>query len=101
MTATKILAAAAVLSTIASTPVFAQEAMSSPGLFSFYHPNEDYLKAGARPAPSTSASGRLRTTNFDGVINSAGDTSCAQRYHSYDPRSGTFLGRDGRRHRCG
>jgi hypothetical protein len=26
--------------------------------------------------------------------------SCAQRYRSYDPASGTFLGRDGLRHRC-
>jgi hypothetical protein len=26
--------------------------------------------------------------------------SCAQRYRSYDPASGTFLGYDGRRHHC-
>lgn len=25
---------------------------------------------------------------------------CAQRFRSYDPGSGTYLGRDGRRHRC-
>jgi hypothetical protein len=25
---------------------------------------------------------------------------CAQRYRSYDPASGTFMGRDGRRHPC-
>jgi BA14K-like protein len=25
---------------------------------------------------------------------------CAQRYRSYDPTSGTYLGRDGLRHRC-
>jgi hypothetical protein len=30
-----------------------------------------------------------------------GDASyCAQRYRSYDPRSGTFMGYDGRRHPC-
>jgi hypothetical protein len=30
-----------------------------------------------------------------------GDASyCAQRYRSYDPASGTYLGRDGRRHVC-
>ena len=27
-------------------------------------------------------------------------TYCMQRYRSYDPNSGTFLGRDGRRHPC-
>jgi hypothetical protein len=26
--------------------------------------------------------------------------ACAQRYRSYDPASGTFVGRDGVRHRC-
>jgi hypothetical protein len=25
---------------------------------------------------------------------------CAQRYRSYDPASGTYLGNDGRRHPC-
>jgi hypothetical protein len=25
---------------------------------------------------------------------------CAQRYRSYDPASGSYLGRDGQRHRC-
>ena len=25
---------------------------------------------------------------------------CAQRYRSYDPASGTYVGKDGRRHRC-
>jgi hypothetical protein len=28
------------------------------------------------------------------------DAYCAQRYRSYDPRSGTFLGYDGARHPC-
>ncbi|GLH79393.1 hypothetical protein SSBR45G_43020 [Bradyrhizobium sp. SSBR45G] len=28
------------------------------------------------------------------------EISCAQRFRSYDPRSGTYLGKDGRRHRC-
>jgi len=26
--------------------------------------------------------------------------SCAQRYHSFDPATGTYLGRDGARHLC-
>ena len=30
----------------------------------------------------------------------ANDSSCAQRYRSYDPALGTFLGYDGRRHPC-
>jgi hypothetical protein len=27
-------------------------------------------------------------------------SSCAQRYHSFDPSTGTYLGRDGTRHPC-
>ncbi len=35
------------------------------------------------------------------VIGSAPDRSyCGRRYRSYDPASGTFVGRDGVRHRC-
>lgn len=28
------------------------------------------------------------------------ETSCAQRFRSYDPASGTYIGRDGRRRAC-
>ncbi|MGF6175280.1 BA14K family protein [Ensifer sp. 4252] len=28
------------------------------------------------------------------------DARCLARYHTYDPRSGTFVGRDGRRYEC-
>jgi hypothetical protein len=35
------------------------------------------------------------------VVSSGTDPSyCAQRYKSYDPASGTYLGRDGLRHPC-
>jgi hypothetical protein len=35
------------------------------------------------------------------VVSSGGDPSyCAQRYQSYDPASGTYLGYDGLRHPC-
>jgi hypothetical protein len=31
---------------------------------------------------------------------SASDIACAQRFRSYDPRSRSYLGKDGRRHAC-
>jgi hypothetical protein len=34
----------------------------------------------------------------DGVV--GGSNYCVQRYKSYDPASGTYLGYDGRRHPC-
>ena len=34
------------------------------------------------------------------AMSGPGNSYCAQRYRSYDPQSGTFLGYDGRRHPC-
>ncbi|NLS74659.1 BA14K family protein, partial [Bradyrhizobium brasilense] len=34
------------------------------------------------------------------VPSGGGASYCAQRYRSYDPASGTYLGYDGRRHPC-
>ena len=38
--------------------------------------------------------------NRDSYAMAQGDTYCAQRYRSYDPASGTFMGYDGQRHPC-
>jgi hypothetical protein len=56
MTSLKTLAAAALISAVTATPVFAQAAISEPGAFAFYHPNADVLNGGARfpqAAPSS------------------------------------------------
>jgi len=47
MTSLKTIAAAALLSTLAISPVFAQAAISEPGEYSFYHPDRDVLNGGA------------------------------------------------------
>ena len=46
MTRFKILSAAAVLSLMFVTPVFAQAAIQEPGAFAFYYPNNDVLNGG-------------------------------------------------------
>jgi hypothetical protein len=51
MTKVKILGAAAVLSLMFVTPVFAQAAIQEPGAFAFYYPNNDVLNGG-RPTPA-------------------------------------------------
>jgi hypothetical protein len=51
MTTFKTIAAAALLSAFAATPVFAQAAIQEPGLFAFYHPYLDVLNGGA-PTPA-------------------------------------------------
>jgi hypothetical protein len=45
------IAAAAVLSALTATPVFAQAAIQEPGLFAFNYPNRDVLNGGA-PTPA-------------------------------------------------
>jgi hypothetical protein len=51
MTSFETLAAAALLSAMTATPVFAQAAIQEPGLFAFYHTNLDVLNGGA-PTPA-------------------------------------------------
>jgi hypothetical protein len=102
MTRFKILGAAAVLSLMCATPVFAQAAIQEPGLFAFYYPNNDVLNGG-RPTPAAGLDARtpvLLGSGGPAIDGSANGASCAARYRSYDPASGTFLGVDGRRHAC-
>ena len=104
MTRFKIFGAAAILSMMMATPVFAQAAIQEPGAYAFYHPDADVLNA-RRPSPgeTTGAMASVRFGSSDAYASMDGDvntSSCAKRYRSYDPGSGTFLGYDGTRHAC-
>jgi hypothetical protein len=104
MTRFKIFGAAAMLSMMIATPVFAQAAIQEPGAFAFYHPDADVLNAG-RSTPSET-SGAMASVPFGSsdayaaMDAGANVSSCAQRYRSYDPASDTFLGHNGQRHSC-
>ena len=54
MSGFKMLSAAAIISMMIATPVFAQAAIQEPGAFAFYHPNADVLNSG-RPLPGEAA----------------------------------------------
>ena len=55
---------------------------------------------GASDIPGLEVAGRIAALG-EGVTGFAvGDAVCAQHFRSYDPASGTYLGRDGRRHAC-
>jgi hypothetical protein len=100
MTRFKILGAAAVLSLMCATPVFAQAAIQEPGLFAFYYPNNDVLNGG-RPTPAAGLDARtpvLLGSGGPAMDSSVHGASCTQR--SFDPSTGTYLGYDGRRHAC-
>ena len=103
MTTFKFFGALAILSSLTAAPALAQHMIEEPGMYAFYHPNADVLNAG-RPLPRETA-GAMASVPFRGSnayagTDSGANASCAQRYRSYDPGSGTFLGRDGHRHPC-
>jgi hypothetical protein len=104
MTSFRIFSAAAILSMMIATPVFAQAAIDEPGAFAFFYPDADVLNGG-RPTPAATvgaaASEPLGSSDaYASMDRDANASSCAQRYRSYDPASGTFRGNDGRRHSC-
>jgi hypothetical protein len=57
MTKFKLFSAAAILSLTFATPVFAQAAIQEPGMYAFYHPNNDVLNGG-RPTPAAGLDAR-------------------------------------------
>jgi hypothetical protein len=59
------------------------------------------VAAGAIGTAGAVAGAPFRGFNDGYASMDANASSCAQRYRSYDPASGTFFGRDGRRHPCG
>jgi BA14K-like protein len=109
----KIFAAAIVM--MLATPVSAQQVGRaigpSPGPYGY---NDRYYRddfwpgqvAGGIVGGAIGTAGAIATAPFramsgNGPYAMAPDASyCAQRYRSYDPASGTYMGYDGRRHPC-
>ena len=94
----KILAAAALLSALTATPVFAQAAIQEPGLFAFYHPNLDVLNGGALTPEAALESAGPAASEAYAARESDIAASYAQRYRSFDPASRGFTVHHGRRH---
>jgi hypothetical protein len=65
MTRFRILGAAAMLTLMFATPVFAQEAIQEPGAFAFYYPNNDVLNGG-RPTPAARMDAKAGLGPFSG-----------------------------------
>ena len=96
MTSLKTLLAAALLSTMSLTPVFAHAAIREPGLFAFYHPNAEVLNGGAPTPEAALASAPPAASEAYAAMESGINTFCAQRYRSNDPAPGTFRERNAR-----
>jgi hypothetical protein len=76
---------AAVALLMGTTQAFAQAAIGSPGMYSFYYPNRDVLNGGA-----LTPSEKLETNTFTSAMNRRSDAFCTQHHH----------GHDGHRHPC-
>jgi hypothetical protein len=118
MHAQNILAGAIVL--MLATPVAAQSTGPAPqgtqysGYNRGYSYNDRYYRndfwpgqvAGNVVGGAVGAAGAIATAPFRAMSGSSSyamspnASYCAQRYRSYDPASGTYMGYDGRRHAC-
>jgi hypothetical protein len=101
MAGLKAVAAAVLLVGMTFTPVSAQ--MSEPALFDAQNPGRSAINGGALTPWGEAQQAAQRAGNpanaYGAMLEAPSSSSCA-RYHSFDPASGTFLGRDGRRHPC-
>jgi hypothetical protein len=84
------------------TPVLAQEmgGATGPGSASGLEPayHNGYYDGYGQGGRLRAGGGALDGNNSYAM--SPGDGDCAQRYRSYDPASGTYVGYDRRRHSC-
>jgi hypothetical protein len=55
---------------------------------------------GFAPSQAASQTGTAQYNGVGQVVGNEASSSCAQRYHSFDPSTGTYIGRDGARHSC-
>jgi hypothetical protein len=96
MTSTKTLVAAALLSAMTATPVFAQAAIQEPGEFSFYHPNLDVLNGGAPPWTSPRASQSPQAMQDYSAKEGGIASSAAHRSRAYNFMGDAYRGRSRR-----
>jgi hypothetical protein len=95
------LAALALGSVLAAAPAFAQSAARPPNDGgTVTTPNNgqsgqggDYYQPQAGPQSTTGL--QMNAQGSQGAMN-----DCAARFRSYNPQTGTYMGRDGRPHRC-
>jgi hypothetical protein len=90
----KLLGAVLILGTATATPILAQEVVYEPGYCAQYYPNANCQNIG----PGNPIYGRPGTPVMQASTGS-GSNVCSQ-HRSYDPASGTYIGRNGRRIAC-
>jgi hypothetical protein len=94
----RLLGAVAILATAMASPVLAQAVISEPGYCAQFYPNSNCQNKGYGN-PYTGSSGYYQRGMDTGMYASTGMSACSQQ-RSYDPASGTYTGRNGRRVAC-
>ena len=96
----RLLGAVAILATAMASPVLAQAVISEPGYCAQFYPNANCQNKGYGN-PYTGSSGYYQRGMDTGRSASTGCvwSACSQQ-RSYDPASGTYIGRNGRRVAC-
>ena len=94
----KLLGAAAIMGAVISSPLMAQQVISEPGYCAQFYPNANCQNKGYGN-PYTGSSGYYQRGMDQGMYASRATSACAQQ-RSYDPASGTYIGRNGRRVAC-
>jgi hypothetical protein len=95
----KLLGAVAILATAIASPGAAQQVVSEPGYCAQFYPNANCQNKGYGN-PYTGSSGYYQRGMDPGMYASTGGTSACAQHRSYDPASGTYIGRNGRRIAC-
>jgi BA14K-like protein len=93
----KLLGAVLVLVAAAATPILAQEVITEPGYCAQYFPNANCQNLG--PGSPGSSGQYYQRAGAPGMQVSTGSSACTQ-HRSYDPASGSYIGRNGRRIAC-
>lgn len=108
-----LFGAAALIAAGSVAPASAQAVVNDPEVCAQMYPNAncqnlgpdspltgDYQRRLAAGANAPAAFGGSRDSFDSNARMRTGDRDCAARFRSYDPASGTYLGRDGARHAC-
>ena len=102
MSRLRSVAAAILLAGMTFSPVIAQ--ISEPALLESQYPGRSALNGGALTpwgeAQRAAQHGGNPANAYGAMPAEPPVASSCTCYRSFDPASGTFLGRDGRRHRC-
>jgi hypothetical protein len=96
----KAIAASVLLVGMTFAPAIAQ--VSEPATFDAQNPGRSAIDGGRLTPYGEARQAGQRGVPADayGAMPAPTEPSACARYRSFDPASGTFLGRDGRRHSC-